>query len=73
MNRVRFFVMAIVAAIWILGCATPHLITLKDGETIQTKAEPKLDKKAGFYKFETQTGEKKQLNKDEVRSITRLD
>jgi len=66
-------VIAMVAAVVIIGCASPHMITLLDGSTIESKAEPELDKKTGFYKFESRAGEQVKLNKDQVHSITRLD
>ncbi len=65
--------MASVTAILFLGCATPHRITMKDGSTIETRGEPEYEKSSGFYRFETRTGEKTRVNKDEVRSITTLE
>ncbi len=64
---------AMAVAVFIMGCASPHRITLKDGSTIESKAEPKFDKKTGFYEFKSRTGEKVKLNKDEVTSIKSLD
>ena len=61
-----------IAAVVIIGCATPHVITLLDGSTIESKAEPDFDKKTGFYEFESRAGEQFKLNKDQVRSIKRL-
>ena len=72
MKRLRA-VIAVVAAVVIMGCASPHMITLLDGSTIESKAEPDFDKKTGFYEFESRAGEHLKLNKDQVRSITRLD
>ena len=66
-------VIATVAAVVIIGCASPYMITLLDGSTIESKAEPDFDKKTGFYKFESSAGKQVKLNKDQVRSITRLD
>lgn len=72
MKRVRAGI-AMVAAMFILGCATPHRITLQDGSTVESTAEPKYNKATGFYEFESRTGERVKLNKDEIRSIKRLD
>ena len=66
-------IIAMAAAVVIIGCASPHMITLLDGSTIESKAEPKFDKKTGFYEFKSATGEQVKVNKDEVRSITRVD
>ncbi len=72
MKRVRAGI-AMVAAVLILGCSTPHRITLQDGSTFESTAEPKFNKKTGFYEFKSRTGERVKLNKDEIRSIKRLD
>ena len=71
MKRVRAAIAA-VATVFSLGCAAPHLITLQDGTTYESKAEPKFNKRSGFYEFKSRTGERVQLNKDEIRSIKRL-
>ena len=64
---------AIVTALLVVGCGTPHRITLQDGSTMESKAEPKYNKKTGFYEFKSRTGERVKLNKNEIRSIKRLD
>ena len=56
----------------ILGCATPHRITLQDGSIIDSTAEPKFNKATGFYEFKSRTGERVKVNKDEIRSIKTL-
>jgi major membrane immunogen (membrane-anchored lipoprotein) len=64
---------AMAAAVVIIGCASTHTITLLDGSIIESNAEPEFDKKTGFYEFETRAGEYVKLNKDQVRSIRRVD
>ncbi len=71
MNRVVASVV-IFLAIGALGCATPYVITMNDGATIETKDKPKLDQKAGFYSFETPAGQVKTVNKDQVRSMRKV-
>ena len=53
----------------VAGCATPHTITLRSGEEIETKDEPKLNVDSGFYEFEDASGKKVRLNKDEIQKI----
>jgi hypothetical protein len=72
MKRVRTAV-AMVAAIFVLGCATPYVITLQDGSTVESKDKPEFDEDSGFYELETRTGEEMMLNKDAIRSIKALD
>jgi hypothetical protein len=64
--------MVIFVAISAAGCATPHVITMEDGSTIETKDKPKLDTKSGFYSFETPAGQKKSVNKDKIRIIKKV-
>lgn len=54
------------------GCATPSVITLKDGRQIQTTDAPKLDADAGFYKFKQLDGKETTINKDDVLTIKEL-
>ena len=54
------------------GCASPTVITLKDGTQLQTKDTPKYDKSSGFYEFEQLDGQPHKINKDDVHSIKRL-
>lgn len=54
------------------GCATPSVITLKDGRQIQTTDAPKLDADAGFYKFKQLDGKERSINKDDVLTIKEL-
>ena len=54
------------------GCATPSVITLKDGRQIQTTDTPKLDADAGFYKFKQLDGKETTINKDDVLTIKEL-
>jgi hypothetical protein len=72
MKRVQTAV-AMVAAFFVLGCATPYIITLQDGSTVESKDEPEFDEDSGFYELETRTGEEMMLNKDAIRSIKALD
>jgi Bacterial protein of unknown function (DUF903) len=52
-----------------MGCATPQMILLKDGRTIESRDMPDYDKKTGFYEFETEEGKKIKVNKNEVVEI----
>lgn len=54
------------------GCATPSVITLKDGRQIQTTDVPKLDADAGFYRFQQLDGKDSSINKDDVLTIKEL-
>lgn len=54
------------------GCATPSVITLKDGRQIQTTDAPKLDADAGFYRFKQLDGKESSINKDDVLTIKEL-
>ncbi len=56
----------------IAGCATPSVITLKDGRQIQTKDTPKLDADAGFYRYQQLDGKDTTINKDDVLTIKEL-
>ncbi|MDY7220468.1 YgdI/YgdR family lipoprotein [Denitrificimonas sp. JX-1] len=53
----------------LVGCSTPAVITLKDGEQIETKDKPRYDEDSGFYQFEQEDGKPVQVNKDEIHTI----
>jgi hypothetical protein len=61
-------VVALSLALLLAGCGG-YVLTLKDGRSIETKAAPELDSKTNFYKVETKSGDKLQINKDEVLMI----
>jgi hypothetical protein len=63
MLRLAFAALLAVAA---LGCATPYVIYLKDGQTLQASDEPDFDKQAGFYEFDDYRGKRVRVNKDDV-------
>ena len=58
--------LAALLAVAALGCATPYVIHLKDGQVIQSKDEPEFDKRAGFYRFEDASGKSVRVNKDDI-------
>ncbi len=51
------------------ACASPQLITLKDGTQLQAADTVDFDSDSGFYEFEDPQGVAKMVNKDEIRSI----
>jgi len=53
----------------LVGCASPHMMVMKDGTTIETKDEPQFDNRTGFYTFKSKDGKKTQVNKDAVATI----
>lgn len=61
-------VVTVFLAMLVAGCGG-HVMTLKNGRTIETKDAPEFDSKTGFYKVETKSGEKIQINRDEVLMI----
>ena len=52
-----------------VACASPHVMVMKDGTTIETEGSPKFDGKTGFYEFKTTEGKTVRANKDEVVTI----
>jgi len=66
----KFFLgFLLVSSCLFVGCASPHVMVMKDGTTIETEDSPKFDKKTGFYEFKTTDGKTVKANKDEVLSI----
>ncbi len=59
----------VLAALVLVGCATPHTIIFKDGSEVRTKDEPSFNDRTGFYEFKDEAGKKHQVNKDEIRSV----
>jgi hypothetical protein len=59
-------VLATVLAAAALGCATPYVIHLKDGEILRSTDEPEFDKRSGFYVFEDSSGKSVRVNKDDI-------
>jgi hypothetical protein len=64
-------IVALLVLAGVCGCATPYLITLNDGSTIQTKDEPKLNRRAGFYEFKDVSGKEARVNKDQIQKMER--
>lgn len=62
---------AVVFTLALMGCVSPHVITLQDGTEHQTANEPKYNSKTGFYEFKTPDNRRVKINKDEIRSIER--
>lgn len=69
MNRITIWGAVLVSLFLFIGCATPHVILLKDGTTIETKNTPDFDRKTGFYKYKSLDGVKGKINKDEIVEI----
>jgi hypothetical protein len=53
----------------LLGCSTPYVIHLKNGDVMESTDEPDFDDDSGFYKFEDYSGKEVRLNKDEIISM----
>jgi major membrane immunogen (membrane-anchored lipoprotein) len=60
----------LVSLFLLFGCASPHVLTLRDGTQIETKDEPQFNEKTGFYTYKGKDGKKAQVNKDEVATIS---
>ena len=56
----------------LVGCSTPSLIVLSNGQEIQTLDKPKYDAKSGFYELKQPAGKLQRLNKDQVHTIKAL-
>lgn len=71
MKHNKLAVFLLIGSVFALaGCATPSVITLRDGSTIQTTDEPKFDEDTGFYHFkEMRGGLDNNVNKDQIISI----
>lgn len=54
------------------GCASPSVITLKDGTQLQTSDKPAYDEDSGFYEFEQIDGKPIRINKDDVHTIKKM-
>lgn len=56
--------------LFLSACATPYVITLRDGTKIQTEDKPDFDDDDKFYSYqERDTKKESRINKDEVVSI----
>jgi hypothetical protein len=53
----------------LVGCATPHVVTLKDGTVIHTRKKPKYDTRSSFYLIENEEGKKMGISKEQVIGI----
>lgn len=68
----RQLALACAAAALLLGCSTPYLIHLQNGDVVQSKDEPHFDRDSGFYEFEDVRGRHVRLNKDQVVRMEEL-
>ncbi|KEQ19691.1 YgdI/YgdR family lipoprotein [Endozoicomonas numazuensis] len=62
------YLAAIAATVLLTGCASPHIITMKDGRTIATQDAPEMNDD-GFYEYETPEGSDASVNGSEVLEI----
>ena len=61
-------VVLFVAVVFMAGCSTPHVITMKDGKTVTTKNTPEMNSD-GFYEYKTPDGVTVRINGSEVLEI----
>ena len=57
-------------ALLLASCGSPHYrITLKDGRQLTSEGEPQLQKKTGYFRYETLEGRDALVRADEVVMI----
>lgn len=49
-----------------MACAPTYQIILKNGETLEAKTEPVLDKESGYYDYRDKDGKKVRLKEEDV-------
>lgn len=49
-----------------VACAPTYQIILKNGETLEAKTEPVLDKESGYYDYRDKDGKKVRLKEEDV-------
>lgn len=55
------------------GCSSPQKIETVDGRTIISQSKPEIDNDTGLVSYkDAETGQVKQINRDQVKSITEL-
>ena len=64
LNKIALFV----AMVFVAGCSTPHVITMKDGRKVTTKNTPEMNSD-GFYEYKTSDGVTVRINGTEVLEI----
>ncbi len=71
MNLKNIFALLTVTAslVSLTGCSSPYVITTRDGTAIVTDGKPKLDKKAGLYKYEDSEGRDGQVTAQDVKQV----
>ncbi|KEQ18576.1 YgdI/YgdR family lipoprotein [Endozoicomonas numazuensis] len=67
MKRINL-ILALAVTVLLIGCSSPHIITLKDGRSITTKDTPHMNND-GFYEYETLDGFDASVNGEEVLEI----
>lgn len=71
--RSRCLVFGLIGLVSLLtACASPSVITLTNGQQIQTLDSPSYDKRSGFYEYKSIDGKDVLINKESVESIKRL-
>lgn len=63
------------AALTLLSaCSSTHSVQTKNGGTVLTEDKPEVDKDTGLIQYENaETGKKEQINKDEVKSLKKIE
>jgi len=69
MSRLAVWGAVLVCLFVFIGCATPQVVILKNGNKIETRDKLDFDITTGFYRYESADGVKGQINKDEIVEI----
>jgi len=64
----KLFILSILS-LALISCSSPQRIILKDGNTIETKDDPKFNKKTNYFEYVDKDGSKGRVNADMVEMI----
>ncbi|VFS49968.1 Uncharacterized lipoprotein ygdR precursor [Budvicia aquatica] len=51
------------------GCASNYVMTTKSGDVIVSQGKPELDEDTGMMSYTDKAGDRRQINKDDIKEM----
>ncbi|MEJ5064659.1 YgdI/YgdR family lipoprotein [Erwinia sp. MYb375] len=72
MNKMRVSAMGVMMMGLLVGCASDHILHMRDGSTVVVEGKPHLDNATKMLIYTDATGRTQAVNLDEVQGMSRL-
>lgn len=62
----------VISAFMLTACSSDYAIQTNDGRTIITSGKPNIDDETGLIEYEDSSGVTLQINRDDVKTMTKI-